>query len=176
MQTKIINPNNIAPNQVSETVTRVKAFIFNGEYVFLDKIDWGFMLPGGHVEQDEDFDLALIREVEEETGIKLDNNDKITKFYTTEKYSINKKTGKNRLNRIVYHMVQTTKTPNLDNINLTQDEREHGLKVIRVHKNDFEKTLNDALKPNTNEAFAVIAKEMLEAYEVLKRIANLNTL
>ena len=38
MQTKIINPNHINANKIEETVTRVKAFIFNGEYIFLDKI------------------------------------------------------------------------------------------------------------------------------------------
>lgn len=169
MQTKIINPNHINANKIEETVTRVKAFIFNGEYIFLDKIDWGYMLPGGHVENGEDFDLALLREVEEETGIVLDKTDKITKFYQTEKYRINERTGKNRLNRIVYYMVETSKNPNINGINLTDDEREHDLKVLRVHKNEFESTLIDAVNNGTNEAFIVIAKEMLEAYSVLKQ-------
>lgn len=169
MQTKIINPNHIKANQIEETVTRVKAFIFNGEYIFLDKIDWGYMLPGGHVEDGEDFDLALLREVEEETGIVLDDADKITKFYQTEKYRVNERTGKNRLNRIVYYMVLTTKTPNINGINLTDNEREHDLKVIKVHIDEFENTLNEAIKAGVNESFVVIAKEMLDAYNILKQ-------
>lgn len=175
MKTKTINPNNVKPNQVNDTVTRVKAFVFNGDYLYLDKIDWGYMLPGGHVENNEDFDLALVREVEEETGIKLDKSDSIERFYVTEKFTKNyKDTGRNRLNRIVYYIVKTNKTPNLSNINLTQDEREHDLKVLKIHKTEFENTLNDSIKNEVNEGFTVIAEEMLEAYSVLKQQANLN--
>ena len=175
MKTKTINQNNVQLNQVDDTVTRVKAFVFNGDYLYLDKIDWGYMLPGGHVESNEDFDLALVREVEEETGIKLDKSDSIERFYVTEKFTKNyKDTGRNRLNRIVYYIVKTNKTPNLNNINLTQDEREHDLKVFKIHKTEFENTLNDLIKNEVNEGFTVIAKEMLEAYSVLKQQANLN--
>lgn len=175
MKTKTINPNNISKNQVNDTITRVKAFIFNGDYLYLDKIDWGFMLPGGHVENNEDFDLALIREVEEETGMKLDKQDEIKKFYTTEKFTKNYKgTGRNRLNRIVYYLVKTNKTPNCAKINLTKDEFEHDLKVVKINKADFEKTLHESIENEIDAGFTVIANEMLDAYQVLKQEFNIN--
>ncbi len=170
MVEKIIDFDNIKNLKIDTTVTRVKAFVFNGDFLYLDKIDYGYMLPGGHVEENEDFDLALIREVEEETGIKLDKSDKIQKFYITEKYTKNyKNTAQNRLNRIVYYIVKTNKTPNLNNINLTQDEREHDLKVEKVSVSNFENTLKNTIKNEVDPAFTVIANEMLDAFQILKQ-------
>ena len=38
------------------------------------KKDWpGLTFPGGHVEKDEDFNTSVIREVKEETGLKIKN-------------------------------------------------------------------------------------------------------
>ena len=38
------------------------------------KKDWpGLTFPGGHVEKDEDFNSSVIREVKEETGLKIKN-------------------------------------------------------------------------------------------------------
>ena len=38
------------------------------------KKDWpGLTFPGGHVEKDEDFNASVIREVKEETGLKIKN-------------------------------------------------------------------------------------------------------
>ena len=43
-------------------------------YLFLNRVknDWpGLTLPGGHVEEDETYDESVIREMKEETGLKL---------------------------------------------------------------------------------------------------------
>ena len=38
------------------------------------KKDWpGLTFPGGHIEKDEDFNASVIREVREETGLKIKN-------------------------------------------------------------------------------------------------------
>lgn len=38
------------------------------------KKDWpGLTFPGGHIEKDEDFNASVIREVKEETGLKIKN-------------------------------------------------------------------------------------------------------
>ena len=38
------------------------------------KKDWpGLTFPGGHIEKDEDFNTSVIREVKEETGLKIKN-------------------------------------------------------------------------------------------------------
>lgn len=175
MKTKIINPNNLKNEDLDGVITRVKAFIFNGKNILLDQTDLGLMLPGGHVEDGENFDLALIREVEEETGIKLDNSDLITQFYVVEAYKNNyRNTGKKKMNRLVYYYVQTNKLPDQSKINLTEDEKEHNLKIISVPVNEFENTLILATQNTADEGFAVIAQEMLEAYQVMRQEVNFN--
>lgn len=170
MKKEFINPHNLTPEQMSGSVTRVKAFVFDGNDLLLDKIDYGFMLPGGHVEQGEDLLLALKREVEEETGIVLTDADKIEKFYETETYSFNhRNSGKNKICKIVYYKVETNKKPDISNINLTEDEREHGLQVVRINKNDFVATLEDSIANEVDPIFTIIAKEMLNAYQVLQQ-------
>ena len=49
--------------------------IYKGDQILVidrKKKDWpGLTFPGGHVEKDEDFQTSVIREVKEETGLKI---------------------------------------------------------------------------------------------------------
>lgn len=57
-------PKNIKP-------TAVKALIFKNDQLLLTKVPRGWDFPGGHIEQRETPEEALVREVIEETGIDL---------------------------------------------------------------------------------------------------------
>ena len=49
--------------------------VYNGDEILVidrKKKDWpGLTFPGGHVEKDEDFNASVIREVKEETGLRI---------------------------------------------------------------------------------------------------------
>ena len=57
-------------------ITNICLVYKNDQILVIDrkKKDWpGLTFPGGHVEKDEDFNTSVIREVKEETGLKIKN-------------------------------------------------------------------------------------------------------
>ena len=48
-----------------------KAILYIDNKILLLKNDRGWDLPGGHLEKDEDIEDGLVREIEEETGLKI---------------------------------------------------------------------------------------------------------
>ncbi len=79
MKIAAINPNEIKKdinkhNQKIKLTTMVKVINPNGDILVIDrkKKDWpGLTFPGGHVEENESIEECAIREVLEETGLKL---------------------------------------------------------------------------------------------------------
>lgn len=86
MKELIINKDNLKQEDVQEVVTRVKAIMINEQNdVLLTYCDDDYQFPGGHLKNGEDIYDGLIREVEEETGIKSKKEDyhpfMLTKHY-----------------------------------------------------------------------------------------------
>ena len=69
------NPDKLNEKDITETVIRTKALIINKEYIYLAKEGTVYHFPGGHLEQNETLQECLKREVLEETGIELEEND-----------------------------------------------------------------------------------------------------
>ncbi len=83
--------------EASDTSKVVKAVITNGNKILLLKNDQGWDLPGGHVHEEESLDDALKREIKEETGLEIEEfeklnltHDKIT-FYRAKTSSVDVK-------------------------------------------------------------------------------------
>jgi len=77
-------------NKNSKRVAKAVIFI-DGEILLLLNDD-GWDLPGGHVEKGETMPSGLVREIEEETGIKVGLSKVVEPFYKyghTEFYEIN---------------------------------------------------------------------------------------
>ena len=159
-----------------EVVTRVKAFVINSKNEIL--VAWsygGVQLVGGHVENDEDLSIAMIREVKEESGIELDEKDEIKAFFELRHpYSKKFSNGRLRESRIVYYMVRTDKSPNLSKMQLTKREIENELKIEFVSMADFENLCKHTVDNNAKEVNRIIAKEMLTAFDELKKILRLS--
>ena len=170
MKTIIINKENLFDEEIDETVTRVKCFILNGNKEFLLASCGGcFNLPGGHMEIGEDRITAVIREVEEETGIKLPQNEIGEPFLELKKYSKNhKNSGKNRLSIMCYYFIETDKDVDTSKISLTQHEKENNFHILKLKQNDFKLKLQDVIKTSQEKAFRTIAKETLEAFFYLE--------
>ena len=156
---------------VVEIVTRVKAFVINPKNEILVAYSYGgVQLVGGHVESDEDLEFAMIRELKEESGIQLDEKDEIKAFFELRHpYSKKFSTGRLRESRIVFYMVRTEKLPNLSKMQLTKRELENELKIEFVSMADFENLCKHTIDNNEKEVNRIIAKEMLIAFDELKK-------
>ena len=75
MKEILYNPDNLNEKDITETVIRTKALIINKGYIYLAKEGTIYHFPGGHLEQTETLQECLKREVLEETGIELEEND-----------------------------------------------------------------------------------------------------
>ena len=172
MKTKEINVDNLKIKEIDEEVTRVKAFIINShDEILIASSNGGCQLPGGHVEDNENITLAVKREVMEETGIILDENEISKPFFRIQHKTRNyRNTGKNRLSNVIYFLVKTDKSVNLNNIKLTENEKECNFSVKYVKIQEFENHVNSFINSTQIEVNKIIAEEMLIAFDELKLI------
>lgn len=171
MEKIIKNKYNITDEEVTEVVTRVKVLLINSNNELLLGYSHNeYQFPGGHVEVKENLVPALIREIEEETGIVLN----LEKMYPFAKYISYLKDypekGKNRKIVIYYYEIKLDKKPNLKNTNYTDEEKEGHFRLEYISLDEVEEKLkNNAMKFGDPKG---IAKEMLEALKIYKNIDN----
>ena len=172
MKIKEINVENVKIKEIDEQVTRVKAFIVNSRNeILVASSNGGCQLPGGHVEIGENLIDAVKREVFEETGIELDYEEIVPPFFCLQHKTRNhRNTGKNRLSNVIYFLVKTDKSVNLNNIKLTENEKECNFSVKYVKIQEFENHVNSFINSTQIEVNKIIAEEMLIAFDELKLI------
>ena len=168
----IIKDNlNIKNEEIHVKPTRVKMFILhNNEYVLISAFE-GYQLPGGHVEEGEDLTIAVIREVEEETGIKLNKEEIPVPFFRIERYS-KTESNQNKCSTIIYYYIETEKSINMGNRHLTEHEKSNNYDIKCIHKNNIEQELNYIINNSPNQGSRIVAEETLFAYNILKEELN----
>ena len=128
-----------------------------------------FHFIGGHKEDNEELIDTLKREVQEETGIKLDNetiNEPFLKImYLNKDYP---EIGENRESDIYYYVVKTNKLPNLENVNYTEKELKKHFELIYINLNNAIKIIKENI-PN-HKKNEVISRDMIIALEEYERI------
>ena len=166
----IKDEHNIKNKKIHKAVTRVKMFILNNndDFIMVSAFD-GLQLPGGHVENNEDLSLAVMREVEEETGIKLTQEETPEPFCNIETYS--KLANKvNSLSSIFYYFIKTDKQVDLSKRNLTEHEKANNYAIKYINKEDLEKELESIINSCPNVGSRIVADETLFAYKILNKL------
>ena len=154
------NHDNLGKEEIDETVIRVKALLINSNNeILLGYSNKTYQFPGGHLEDNESLVQGLKREIKEETGIVLDN-DNYKPFMKITYYNKNyRNTNKNKENIIYYYEIRTDKEPDINNTNLDINEIKgnYVIKKISLDK------LNDVLIQSIpdNEINKIIVEEML---------------
>ena len=75
MKEIVYNKDNLLDNDITELVIRVKALLLKNDKLLIGNENGVFQFVGGHLEEGEAFKDCLKREILEETGIEIDDND-----------------------------------------------------------------------------------------------------
>ena len=165
MKKIIENLNNIKEEEVTEIVKRVNVLMINSKNQILLGYSYNYyQFPGGHVEKGESLVKAVNREIKEETGIEL-NQDNINPFLVAYYYYKDyPEIGKNRKNEIYYYKIQTDQVPNLEKTNYTESEIKGNYELRYIDILNLKKELFDNLKKH--EDAKGITNEMLKVLDI----------
>lgn len=169
MEKIITNDCHLKEEDITEIVRRVKVLLVNSNNeILLGYSNNEYQCPGGHVEDGENLIDTINREVEEETGIKL-NIKEIEPFACSIGYYKDwPSMGKNRKIEIYYYEIKTDEKPNLSNTKYTLSEREGNFELKYISLNDVENVFIKNAK--IYEDKHGITKEMLKVFKVYKSL------
>ena len=162
MKETIYNYDYLKDEDITETVIRMKALIINNKNIILGNENNIYQFPGGHLEDNETFEECLKREVLEETGIEIDNNE-IKRPFMKVTY-LNKdwpEIGKNRKAEIYYYLIETVKIPDMSKVNYTEHEKQGNFKIESIPLSESIKIIEVNIPKN--EKNKVIAPDMIMA-------------
>lgn len=165
MKEIIYNYDFLTEEDINNIVIRTKALIINDGYIYLGNENGVLQFPGGHLEDGESYICCLKRELLEETGIVIDNNEISALFLKATYY--NKDYPSNGINQkaiVLYYFIETNKELDLSKVKYTEREKNSGFKIEKIF-------LEDAIDYiNNNSLNKIIATEMVEALkEYIKR-------
>lgn len=169
MKRIIYNEDNLETSEIDEWVIRVKGiFINNKKEILLSCCEDLYQFPGGHVETGESLIEAFKREIKEEMGITLENDEEPFLHIINCKKNY-RNTGKNRQNEIYYYLIKTEEEPHPERTNYDEYEALGNYKVDEIKLSEFKLKLSEN-KLNKTEKIG-LTKEMLAVYdEVLELI------
>ena len=170
MKELVINDDNLREEEMDRVITRVKAFIINSDKkVLIARSNGGCQLPGGHVEKNESYEDALIREIKEEVGISISKQE-IKEFFKIRRFMKNYfNTSQNVISDVVYYVVNTDQKPNKKNTHYTSLEKEYQFHIESIDFKNLAIHVNDVVNKDGKQINRIIADELIYAYEELKK-------
>ena len=162
MKETIYNYDYLKDEDITEVVIRTKALIINNKNIILGNENNIYQFPGGHLEENETFEECLRREVLEETGIEIDE-DEIKRPFMKVTY-LNKdwpEIGKNRKSEIYYYLIETSKNPDVSKVKYTEHEKQGNFKIESIPLSESICVIESNI--SKNEKNKVIAPDMIMA-------------
>ena len=164
MKEIIYNYDNLTDKDITETVIRTKALIINDNSIYICNENNIYEFPGGHLEINETLEECLKREIKEEMGMDI-IDEEISKPFMKVTY-LNQnwpEVGKNRKSEIYYYVVKTNKVPDITKTQYTKHEIKNNFKVEELPLNSAINIIRKNI-PN-NEKNKVISPDMITAIE-----------
>jgi NUDIX domain len=162
MKETIYNHDYLKDEDITEVVIRTKALIINDKNIILGNENNIYQFPGGHLEKYETFEECLKREILEETGIEIDDNE-IKRPFMKVTY-LNKDwpaIGQNRKSEIYYYLIKTSKNPDMSKVKYTEHEKQGNFKIESIPLSESISAIEDNI--SKNEKNKVIAPDMIMA-------------
>lgn len=162
----VINDKYIKEEDIDKVVVRVKAFVVNSRgKVLLAHNNNTYQFPGGHLDEGEDINRCIEREIKEETGIELNVLDEpflnIVGYYD-EYFGTECKVKCSNY----YFRVVTDEVPDYSKTHYDELEIKTEFNLYYISLSGLGEFLENCIKDNSiNEK---IAKEMLLAYNEYK--------
>lgn len=163
--TIIYNDDSIKETEINRVVKRAKVVIENSNNeVLLCFCHNNYYLLGGHVDNDESDMECLHRELLEEAGVDINFNKLIP--FVTIKYFIKDYPSDdvNSLYIANYYNYKMDLIPNIDNLNLTEDEKEGNFEIQYIHRDIILNKLNEALEFATRKNVVNDTIEVIKEY------------
>ena len=165
MKQIIINESNLKEEEINKTVLRAKLLIINSKDEIL--LGYGYnnyQILGGHLEENETFDECIVREIKEEAGITIKEEKRspiLTIIYMCKDYP---NIGDNTKFLANYYIIKSDLKPNLEEVNLTENELEGLFELRYIHKDKIIEELNNSLKTCSNENVVKDTIEVIKEY------------
>ena len=161
MKEIIYNYDYLNEEDITEVSIRVKALIINStKEILLGKSDISYQFPGGHLEDNENLIEALKREVLEETGMEISDEEIDRPFYKVtylnKDYPVK---GINRKSEIYYYVVKTDKEVDLSKVKLTKNEVKNNYRLEKIP------LLSSIGVISKNDNDKVIERDLIDAIE-----------
>lgn len=164
MKKVFYNEDNLRKEDINNSIKRAKILIINSNNEIL--LGYGhntYQIIGGHVEDNESYDECIVREVKEETGIEL-SLEKREPFLQIVYYCRDyPNEGLNSEYIINYYSINSDLKPDIDKINLTENEKEGLFEFRYVSLDNVLDELNDNLEVCKNKN---TVKDTIKAIEV----------
>ena len=169
METIIDNRSNLLDTDITDYVQKVKLLIVNSNNeILLAYQKNGYEFPGGTKENNESLNDTLYRELQEETGIVLEKTN-LEPFCVSKGYYKDwPEKDRNKQIDIYYYEIKTDESPNLDNINLTESEKQNNFYLKYINLDNILEVIDNNTKIYGDNRG--IAKDMKKVLEVYKRI------
>ena len=165
MKQIIINESNLTEEEINKTVLRAKLLIINSkDEILLGYGNNNYQILGGHLEENETFDECIVREIKEEAGITIKEEKRspiLTIIYMCKDYP---NIGDNTKFLANYYIIKSDLKPNLEEVNLTENELEGLFELRYIHKDKIIEELNNSLKTCSNENVVKDTIEVIKEY------------
>lgn len=164
MKEIIINDFNLSDDDIEENVIRVKGLIINSKgKILLAHNNHTYQFPGGHLEDGEEMDECIVREIKEETGIQVSIEEKpflCIKTYDNDYFG----TGRKVLNSIYYYRFLTDEMPNFEETHYDELELATDFNLFYVVFADLENFLKKGMKDGMIDPN--IGREMIHVVQI----------
>ena len=170
MKNIVYNSNNLQEKDINKVTRRAKAIIVNDKHEILWAcVNHNHHLPGGHLEENESYDECLVREIKEELGVDIPLEKREPLIVITYYNKDYPEKGDNTKTVVQFYEVKENITPNLNNINLTEDEKEGNFELKYIKEDEVLDFLKDSLKLCTRKPVVLDTIAVLEEYLSIKR-------
>ena len=146
MKTIIINETKLHDDDIQKFGNKVRAVLLSDNKILVSHYGGVILLPGGSIDKGETVDVAIIRELKEETGIVYDI-DSLKELLLLEYYQPNYPTRRdeaiNRLIRTRFYLAQY-RGIDLKSINRTENEVKDNFHLDLIELDEFASLINES--------------------------------